>query len=491
MQIRKVHHVAYRCIDAKQTVEWYVRHLGMDFILAIAENQVPSTKAPDPYMHVFLDAGGGNVLAFFELPASPPMDRDRNTPTWVQHLALEVGSVDELIDEGAAGGGGHRGHRTDRPHDLQVDLLLRSERPSTRTGGQHRHAADDDQPRCREVGHARGVVAHAARAAARGLDARRESRAVMTGLDETHAPALRSWVESAGAPTTDFPIQNLPFAVFRRRGSDESWRGGVAIGAQILDLAVIASIGLSDPVADDALNAAAGPSLNGFMALGRPAWRALRLALSRGLREGAPEQPRWREALVRSPTPSSDCPRRSGTTPTSTRRSTTRRTWAGCFDPTVRSCRTTAGCRSATTAAARRSACPGESIRRPQGQTLAPGAAEPALGPSRRIDYELELGLFIGTSNARGMPIAMADAESHMFGLCLLNDWSARDLQAWEYQPLGPFLAKNFGTTLSPWIVTMDALAPFRTRLRAGRPVNRRRWPISTRRRTRRRVPST
>lgn len=98
MQIRKVHHVAYRCIDAKQTVEWYGRHLGMNFILAIAENQVPSTKAPDPYMHVFLDAGGGNVLAFFELPASPPMDRDRNTPTWVQHLALEVGSVDELIE---------------------------------------------------------------------------------------------------------------------------------------------------------------------------------------------------------------------------------------------------------------------------------------------------------------------------------------------------------------------------------------------------------
>ena len=97
MQIRKVHHVAYRCIDAKQTVEWYVKHLGMDFILAIAENQVPSTKAPDPYMHVFLDAGQGNVLAFFELPASPPMDRDRNTPTWVQHLALEVETVDELV----------------------------------------------------------------------------------------------------------------------------------------------------------------------------------------------------------------------------------------------------------------------------------------------------------------------------------------------------------------------------------------------------------
>jgi catechol 2,3-dioxygenase-like lactoylglutathione lyase family enzyme len=97
MLINKVHHVAYRCIDARQTVEWYGKHLGMRFVLAIAEDEVPSTKAPDPYMHVFLDAGGGNILAFFELPCQPPMDRDRNTPAWVQHLALEVESVDALL----------------------------------------------------------------------------------------------------------------------------------------------------------------------------------------------------------------------------------------------------------------------------------------------------------------------------------------------------------------------------------------------------------
>lgn len=95
--VRKVHHVAYRCKDARQTVEWYGKYLDMDFILAIAEDQVPSTGAPDPYMHVFLDAGGGNILAFFELPTQPPMDRDRNTPTWTQHLALEVGSMAELL----------------------------------------------------------------------------------------------------------------------------------------------------------------------------------------------------------------------------------------------------------------------------------------------------------------------------------------------------------------------------------------------------------
>jgi catechol 2,3-dioxygenase-like lactoylglutathione lyase family enzyme len=97
MLIRKVHHVAYRCIDARETVEWYEKHLEMKFVLAIAENEVPSTKAPDPYMHIFLDAGGGNILAFFELPSYPPMGRDPNTPAWVQHLALEVDSVETLL----------------------------------------------------------------------------------------------------------------------------------------------------------------------------------------------------------------------------------------------------------------------------------------------------------------------------------------------------------------------------------------------------------
>lgn len=95
--IKRVHHVAYRCKDAKETVEWYGKYLGMNFILAIAEDQVPSTKEQDPYMHIFLDAGGGNILAFFELPTKPTMGRDENTPAWTQHLALEVGSMDEMM----------------------------------------------------------------------------------------------------------------------------------------------------------------------------------------------------------------------------------------------------------------------------------------------------------------------------------------------------------------------------------------------------------
>jgi lactoylglutathione lyase len=96
MTIKKIHHVAYRCINAKETVEWYAKHLNMNFVLAIAEDEVPSTKAPDPYMHVFIDAGAGNILAFFELPNSPTMDRDHNTPAWTQHLAFEVDSLEEL-----------------------------------------------------------------------------------------------------------------------------------------------------------------------------------------------------------------------------------------------------------------------------------------------------------------------------------------------------------------------------------------------------------
>ena len=107
MKISKIHHAAYRCKDAKETVQWYEKHLGMKFVLAIAENEVPSTKAPDPYMHIFLDAGHGNILAFFELPSQPPMDRDQNTPAWVQHLALKVDSMDALMaakDKLVAGG---------------------------------------------------------------------------------------------------------------------------------------------------------------------------------------------------------------------------------------------------------------------------------------------------------------------------------------------------------------------------------------------------
>jgi fumarylacetoacetase len=270
----------------------------------------------------------------------------------------------------------------------------------------------------------------------------------MSALDETHDPELRSWVAAADDPATDFPIQNLPFGRFRRRVSpDGAPRIGVAIGDQVLDLA--------------AAGLAATQDMNELMSQTPPARRALRRAISRALRIGG-ETAALRGALVPQADVEMALPCAIGD-------------YTDFY----------AGIHHATTVGklfrpdnplmpnykwvpigyhGRSSSIvvSGESFRRPVGQTLPPGATAPVLGPSRRLDYELELGIFIGQPNELGAPVALDDAENRVFGLGLFNDWSARDMQAWEYQPLGPFLAKNFASTLSPWIVTMEALAPFR-----------------------------
>jgi fumarylacetoacetase len=285
----------------------------------------------------------------------------------------------------------------------------------------------------------------------------------MSHLNETHDPALRSWVASANRPECDFPIQNLPFAVFRQRGGDQHWRGGVAIGDQIVDLAAIAKGDLlGDAAAQSALQAAAEPTLNRFMSMGSAAWSALRLALSRALREGAPQAPQWAAALMAQSTAEFRVPARVGDYTdfyTSIHHATT---VGRLFRPDNPLLPNYQWVPIGYHGRASSLGVSGQTFRRPLGQTMAPGASAPVLAPSRRLDYELELGLFVGTGNEPGTPIDIADAEAHMFGLCLLNDWSARDLQSWEYQPLGPFLSKNFATTLSPWIVTMEALAPYR-----------------------------
>jgi fumarylacetoacetase len=198
------------------------------------------------------------------------------------------------------------------------------------------------------------------------------------------------------------------------------------------------------------------------MALGRPAWSALRLALSRGLREGAAERQRWQQALVAQADTEMRVPAEVGDYTdfyTSIHHATNVGRLFRPDNPLLPNYRwVPIGYHGRASSLG----ISGETFCRPQGQTLPPGVDVPVLGPSRRIDHELELGLFVGPGNDRGAPIAIDDAEAHMFGVCLLNDWSARDLQAWEYQPLGPFLSKNFASTLSPWIVTMDALAPYR-----------------------------
>ncbi len=280
----------------------------------------------------------------------------------------------------------------------------------------------------------------------------------MSDLNETHDAAFRSWVASANAEGTDFPIQNLPFGVFRRRGTQEAFRIGVAIGDQILDMkaAVKAGVFLSA-----AAEATTGDSLNAFMALGQPAWSALRLYLSRALRVGAAAQEKLKACLLAQADAEYAVPARIGDY-TDFYVGVHHATAIGKLFrpdnplmPNYKWVPIGYHGRSSSVVVS------GTPIRRPVGQTKG-DADKPDFGPSQKLDYELELGFFVGPGNELGEAISIDNAEAHLFGAVLFNDWSARDIQPWEYQPLGPFLSKNFGSTLSPWVVTMEALAPFR-----------------------------
>ncbi|MBE7939896.1 MULTISPECIES: fumarylacetoacetase [Ramlibacter] len=294
----------------------------------------------------------------------------------------------------------------------------------------------------------------------------------MPSLNETHDPSLRSWVASANTGRSDFPLQNLPFAVFRRAGGGEPWRGGVAIGDQVLDLRAAAHVLQLPGAAGQALQAAAGETLNALMALGPVHWSALRLALSRALREGAGEAGALAPCLVPQAQVQHALPAQVGDYTdfyTSIHHATNIGRLFRPDNPLMPNYRwVPIGYHGRTSSLV----VSGEAIGRPRGQLMPPGAAQPQLGASQRLDIELELGVFVGGGNARGEPIPVELAEQHVFGLCLLNDWSARDIQDWEYQPLGPFLSKNFATTLSPWVVTLEALAPYRAPLQrdAGEP---------------------
>jgi fumarylacetoacetase len=284
----------------------------------------------------------------------------------------------------------------------------------------------------------------------------------MQSINATHDPRLTSWVESANQVGTDFPIQNLPFAVFRRAGSGESFRGGVAIGDQVLDLGVVRGLGIWSGVPAEALAACAEPTLNRFMALGSRTWSALRGSLSEILRTDSRHAPTLRGALVPQAAAEYQIPTRIGGYTdfyASIHHATTVGRLFRPDNPLLPNYKWVPIAYHGRASSIRIS---GQEFRRPVGQILPKGAAQPQLGPSQRLDYELEVGIFIGSGNTLGSRVPIEKAENHIFGLCLLNDWSARDVQAWEYQPLGPFLAKNFATTISPWIVTLEALAPFR-----------------------------
>jgi fumarylacetoacetase len=285
----------------------------------------------------------------------------------------------------------------------------------------------------------------------------------MSLINETHDINLTSWVESANVDNCDFPIQNLPFAEFRRKGSDEAFRGGVAIGDQVIDLAKLSKLNILKGDTKTAVDAASETTLNTFMGLGDQYWSALRLALSKALQAGSEHQQALSDTLIAQSDIEFSLPCRIGDY-TDFYTSIYHATAVGSLFrpdnpllPNYKWVPIGYHGRSSSIGVS------GQTFHRPKGQTKAPDAEVPSFGPCKRLDYELELGIYLGKGNALGDAIAIENAENHVFGFCVFNDWSARDLQAWEYQPLGPFLAKNFASTVSPWIVTTEALAPYRT----------------------------
>jgi fumarylacetoacetase len=282
---------------------------------------------------------------------------------------------------------------------------------------------------------------------------------MMPQLDQSHDQKLESWVASAnGHP--DFPIQNLPLGIISPGGG--SPRGGVAIGDRILDLPAALAAGLFAGEAAEAAEAASGPVLNPFLALGAGPRRALRSRLSELLAQGCSEQGRVEKCLH----PASDCmlhlPAHVGDYTdfyVGIHHATNVGKQFRPDNPLLPNYKYVPIGYHGRASSIRPS---GTSVRRPKGQVKPPDGTVPSFGPSQRLDYELELGIWIGPGNALGEPVALNEAADHVAGYCLLNDWSARDIQAWEYQPLGPFLSKNFASTISAWMITPEALAPFR-----------------------------
>jgi fumarylacetoacetase len=280
-------------------------------------------------------------------------------------------------------------------------------------------------------------------------------------LNETHDPGLTSWVETADDPGTGFPLQNLPYCSFTPPG--ESARCiGVGIGEAVLDVAACGAEGLLEGAARAAALACRTGRLNDLMALPPADWSALRLGLSRLLRTGAPAADRVQALLTPQRAAVFHLPAEIGDY-TDFYASVHHATNVGSmFRPDQPLLPNYKHVPIGYHGRASSIVVSGTPVRRPAGQRMPDDAAAPVFGPSTLLDYELEMGLFVGNGTSLGEPSTMERFREHAFGLCLLNDWSARDIQKWEYQPLGPFLAKNFGTTISPWVVTLEAIAPFR-----------------------------
>jgi fumarylacetoacetase len=281
-------------------------------------------------------------------------------------------------------------------------------------------------------------------------------------LDETHDPAVRSWVETANSAGTDFPIQNLPLGVFRRRGGIEGARIGVAIGDAVLDLRAALSAGALQGLDAPLREALCEPLLNRVLGFGRPGALAVRHACHAVLRHDAPTPRVPAGCLVPMGDAELLLPASIGDYSdfyASIHHATNVGTMFRPDQPLMPNYKWVPigyhGRASSIVPS-------GTGIRRPRGQLKDDTAPAPVTEPTRALDYECEVGAWVGKGNALGVPVPIAEAEEYLFGLSLVNDWSARDIQRWEYLPLGPFLSKSFGTTVSPWIVTLEALEPFR-----------------------------
>jgi fumarylacetoacetase len=282
-------------------------------------------------------------------------------------------------------------------------------------------------------------------------------------MDDTHDPGLRCWVESANGHRM-FPIQNLPLGVFSPDGGTA--RGGVAIGDKIFDISAALEAGLFSGAASEAAQLASGPTINPLLGAGGKARRALRSHISTLLNannEAAADPRKIAGGLLRD---ASSCtmhlPARVGDFTdffAGIHHARTAGTISRPENPLMPNYKYVPVAYHSRASSIRPS---GGTVRRPNGQRKPPDQEAPDFGPCRNLDYELELGVWIGPGNELGMPIPIAETADHIAGYCLLNDWSARDIQSWESQPLGPFLAKSFATFVSPWIVTPEALAPFR-----------------------------
>jgi len=289
---------------------------------------------------------------------------------------------------------------------------------------------------------------------------------MIPALDETHNPNLTSWVDSANEPTSDFPIQNLPFGIFTRTKGEPLTRGGVALGTKIIDVTMLHERGYFDGDAALAAAECSATSLNGLMNLGSAPRTALRKRLSALFRAENPDMPGGKTEVEECLWPISSTLMRLPATIgdyTDFYASIFHATNIGSIfrpdNPLLPNYKhVPIGYHGRSSSIVPSSTA----ILRPHGQTKSPTADVPEFGQTKMLDYELEVGCFVGRGSALGETIPIDQCEEHMFGVCLVNDWSARDIQAWEYQPLGPFLAKNFATTLSPWVVTMEAIAPFR-----------------------------